>query len=64
MNDAFLVRGGETAGGLQRVVERDFLRKRPVEEPPAERLALEQLHDSEDDVPVADEVEDSADVRM
>ena len=45
VDDALLVRGGEAARDLERVVERLARRERARREPVAQRLALEQLRD-------------------
>ena len=45
VDDALLVRGGEAPGDLERVVHGLLLRDRTGVELPAQRLALEKLHD-------------------
>ena len=64
MDDALLVRGGETPGDLERVVHGLLRGDRAGFELPAQRLALEELHDGVGDAVLRSEVEDRQDVRM
>jgi hypothetical protein len=65
MDDVLLVGGGESVRGLQRPFERERRREGAVPlDLLAERLAFEELHHGEDDVPFHAEVVDGEDVRM
>ena len=64
VDDALLVRGGEAARDLERDLDRLAGRQRPVLQPLAERLALQQLHRRVDGALLAAEVVDGEDVRV
>src|SRR5258708_39745488 len=64
MNDSFVVRRRETAGGLQRVVDRFALGQRAAGHSLTQRLAFQKFRD---DVPrafMSPDMEDDQDVRM
>ena len=64
MDDALVVRRGEAARDLGRVVDRLARRQRRAVDPRAERLAFEQLGDDVGSAVVAADVVDREDVRM
>ena len=64
MDDALLVRRGETPGNLERVVHGLLRGDRTGVELLAQRLAFEKLHDRVGDALLRSEVEDRQDVRM
>ena len=64
MDDALPVRCGETPGDLERVVDGLLLGDRTGVELPAQRLALEKLHDGVGDAVLVSEIVDRKDVRM
>jgi hypothetical protein len=64
VDDALLVRGGEAPSDLERVIHGLLLRDRSRVELPAQRLALQKLHDGVGDALLVAEVIDREDVRM
>ena len=64
VDDALGVRGGETERHLRRVVGRLAERERPVAQPLAQRLALEQLRHDVRDIALAADVVERQDVGM
>jgi hypothetical protein len=64
MHDAFFVRGGKSPGNLLRVLDRFTGSERPVPQPVAQRLALQQFGDDIGRAPVLANVEDRKNVGM
>ncbi len=64
MDDALLVRRGETPGNLERVVHGLLLGDRAGVELPAQRLAFQKLHDGVRDAVLVAEIVDRQDVLM